>query len=208
MHAAGSRWPPARSRRRRHSQREGEQPGSAWVGGALLGFGNTGVCVDQFNNPLLIGGKYISLVDAWDGVAWVTYRAEADSLMGNWILTNPCPSLKVGAIATYGSCQIIYYNSLYYCLYLYGIGGAQPSKLAYATSTNSIDWVIKEAPFMGIEATPYGANTDQIADVNFCEINGAVYMIAGYNQNAPNFKGQVRKWKYNGTFDQMIIQIK
>ena len=178
---------------------------TAWSGGALSGFGNMCVVTDPHNNPQIINGKYVAIIEVADASAgWAMYKATADSLMGAWTLTNKLTSLQVVSGAMYGGPCAIYTKGVYHVFYHYGsISGNIPTWLAYAASTDGINWTIKEAPFMRIETSPF-TNTDQIADPFITEIGGKTYMVAEYVQNQPTYYGELRLWSYAGTFDQMI----
>lgn len=171
---------------------------------ALVGFGNTGVVTDQYNKPVVIHGKYQALVEVAGGPGWETYFAQADSLMGVWTLIQKIPTIQPVVAGMYGGPCCFYVNGTYYAFIHYGsVSGNLPTYLSYAKSTDGINWKVEEAPFKTILATPF-PNTDQIADPFLCEINGKVYMIAEYVQNAPTYMAQLRLWVYNGTFLQMI----
>jgi len=190
---------------------------TAWLGGPLpntgmgaSGFGNTGICTDQYNNPVVIAGKYVAIVDIFDGSIWRAVRAEADSLMGNWTLTHSLSSMQVATNGLYGGSQLLFVNGVYYVFYHYApTSGNLPSYLGYATSTDCINWTKKETPIFTNILNPYGtANSNQIADPFLCEINGKVFMVAEYTDGNPPYPARVMMWTYNGTFDQMIIQTK
>lgn len=179
---------------------------TAFPGHAMMGFGNIGVCVDEKNNPVVIGGKYLSLVEASNGTTWSIWRATADSLMGTWTLADSLSSLQVRGTGMYGGPQLIYKNGTYYAFYHYGTSGNLPTLLAYATSTDCINWTVKETPFVPFDIKPYGVLTDQIADPYFTEINGKVYMLAEYCQNtgAGSYRSSIYLWTFDGTFQQML----
>lgn len=170
---------------------------------AFTGFGNTGICVDEFNNPVFISGKYQAIVDVWTGVAWRSFRATSDSLMGNWILTDSLASLIDGIKPL--SAQPLYKNGKYYAFCFHD---NLPSTEVFAYSSNCINWTIKEAPYLDNIYNPYTTGaTAQIADPSFCEINGRCYHLSEYTNGSPPYPSQLRIWTYNGTFAQMLTQL-
>jgi len=171
---------------------------------ALSGFGNTGVCTDEFNKPVVIGGKYQAFEDVWNGSAWVIFRATADSLMGNWTLTDSLATLNTSGIPLGGGCAI-YKNGKYYA---FSFTNILPSKLGFAYSSDFINWTVKEFPYLDNSCNPYTTGpTAQIADEFLSQINGKVYQTAEYTNGNPPYPSQIRIWTYSATFQDMLEQL-
>jgi len=104
---------------------------TAWAGGPIVVFANIGVVTNQYNVPQKINGKYVALMEVNEAGIWMTYRSEADSLMGQWTFTNKLTSLQVVAGGMYGGPCCIYVNGVYHAFYHYGANaGSLPTYLA------------------------------------------------------------------------------
>lgn len=163
------------------------------------GFGNVSIY------PTLVNGKYEILVEASVGGIWRIFRCNTTNIESGWTYVNALPTLQVVSGAMYGGMQHIYMNGKWHILYHYGSAiGNLPTILGYAISYDLITCVIKESPFLDIEATPYGANTDQIADPFMFESNGNTYVFAEYCSNSTIFQSQIWMWTYEGTMNSLL----
>jgi hypothetical protein len=187
----------------------------------LTGWGNTSVW------PQPVNGKYVMLTEVHNGSYWRMLRAEATAIEGPWAMTHELPSLQPNANGMFGGACHKYLNGLWHCWYHYcgpsglfspgDAGPNLPTWLAYATSTDSINWTIKEAPYFRIEAKPFGpiqsvsVGTTQIADPWVEEIveNGVTYVChtAEYVENSSPSKNQTRWWKWKGTLTEFTAAI-
>jgi hypothetical protein len=165
-------------------------------GGAACG--NTSVY------PLKVNGKYEMVVEVSDGLIWKLYRFNSSNIESGWTFINALPSLQVAPGGMYGGAHHFYSGGMWHIFYHYcPIGSILPTYLAYATSTDLVTAIVREAPLFGIEATPY-TPTDQLADPFFIQTaNNESYLFAEYCTNTGLFESQFWYWKFDGTFENL-----
>jgi hypothetical protein len=192
-------------------------------GTTILGFGNTAVGIAPTGEVVQVGGYYYAAVDIWDGSVWRETIWRSTSMESGWTMYSNPTSLQIATGRMYGGGNLVYSGSVWHTFYHYAPAGDSPdvpayytsytqpnlpTLLAYAQSADLSTWTVMEAPFKKIEVNPF-TKADQIADPYIIEISGVTYMTAEIVDNDAtsgydNLRSQLRLWKYNGTFAQMV----
>jgi hypothetical protein len=163
------------------------------------GFGNCSIY------PALVNGKYEILAEARIGGIWQISRLSSTAIESGWTFINTLQGLQVISGGMYGGPQHFYFDSLWYIFYHYGSEpGNLPTLLGRAISSDLVTVLKKETPMFGIEATPYGSSTDQIADPFIVEADGKTYLVAEYCQNAGSYAAQIWMWSFSGTLTHLL----
>ena len=180
----------------------------------VQGYGN--LCVW----PELVNGKYYMSAE-YDSVAeniWKVVIAETTSLSGPWTITHTVSGLQAAAGGMYGGCDLKHIGGQWHVWYHYGsgeaplLGGNLPTYLAYATSSDLQNWVLREAPFKKILISPHGPmsysnhtiGTNQIADPWLFEQNGKTYLVAEYVRNTSPIQSVLYYWEYEGNITNLV----
>lgn len=177
-----------------------------------LGYGNSGILKDTAGAAKQIGGKFRMYIEANEGFHWMTYLCEATSLNGPWTYIQNISSLRING-GSYSGGAPIWLDGVTHVFFHYSPSGVSvlPTYLAYAYSSDGINFTQNEAPFKYLEAHPYGTsnpNDLQIADMSFAQVRGNVYMIAEYfRNNVTTIHSVIYRWKYKGTFKQLITNL-
>lgn len=169
--------------------------------------GNVAIVLGTNGRPVLVGGKYYALVEAFDtGDYWRMYVAESASISSGWTVTHDLTTAQVVSGAMYGGAWAMYINGVFHFAYHYGSqSGDLPTLIAYATSVDDLATAqIREAPFAFYNPYPYGDETDQSADPWFVEIDGESYLFyeicANFTVNG--FESYIVKKHFPGTLEQ------
>lgn len=176
-------------------------------------YGNIGILKDTSGAPIQVGGKYKIIAEAntTDNFLFELHLLESVSLSGPWTYVQKLTSLQIGVGSYSGPCLKIL-DGVYYLFYHYSQSGVLPTDLAFATSTDLINWTVKEYQMKGLEELPYGAfnpndftvGTSQIADQWVEQIGSDVHMIAEYVQNSNPPQMVIYHWVYHGSFKQLV----
>lgn len=161
------------------------------------GYGNTSIY------PQLVNGKYEILTESKVNGLYEIHRLNSTSIESGWQYVNKLSGLQVNSVGMYGGPWHTYFNNKWWVAYHYSPNQYTPTYLAWAVSDDLETFNIKESPMFGIETTPYGSATDQIADPFIVESQGKCFMLAEYNRNNP-FYAQLWLWSFDGEFEQLV----
>lgn len=157
-----------------------------------------------------VGGYYYMIAEALISSIWGFHLLRATSLEGSWQYVQSIPSLAIasgraagGAVIWYdsGTWHLIYHYAGDYVVNPYGEGNL-PTRLAYAKSTDLINWTDKQS-VAGLTYAPF-THTDQLADPDVYEGDGKTALTYSVMDNVGTVLGQVRQNIFNGTKKQLV----
>lgn len=152
--------------------------------------------------PEPIGGKFYWFYEGRNtGQVWQSAIATADKIDGPYTKLGGISIPNGGNNGMLGGMCVYLHENKFRMFYHYGkSGGDLPTVIGYAESdvSNPLAFEGKNLPLLDFTRTPWGANTDQIADPAIYEINGSLYFIAEYCMNYPSFKAHLYLWVSKG----------
>jgi hypothetical protein len=175
----------------------------------ISGFGNYSVFPELFAD-----GYYYGIVDTRrtsTGV-WEPVLIRTQTWESQWEIVQWLPSLQVHATKMYGGPHVLRSadGSKFMQWYHYGgdatltTTGNLPTRIAYAESTDLINWTILEAPVLGIQDKPSAwPDAQQAADADLFEDGGKTYLFFDYVDNTEPVKDQIRVLSFDGTKEQL-----
>jgi hypothetical protein len=185
----------------------------------LIAFGNIEVVGDSTRTPVLIGGKYIWLIEGQSGFHWQLHLLTSTNINGPLTYVKNLTTLSVFGGSYSGASATLLDNRIHlFYHYSPNSSGVLPTFIAYAYSDDTAStWTQRERPMKYLESLPYGplpatpnysTGTSQIADWDHVPFNGYIYGVAEYFKNSNPVEGVLYRWRFRGTFRELISDLR